>query len=176
MCVGCGDGSGVVDTRLSDTNVSGHRTHGPDTAPPEISPSEISTTPESFNGERLFTAYCLACHGGDGHGSHAAPPLVGSPWAAGPPSRVVRIILNGVRGPIEVGGGLTFNREMPGFGRALTDTQIAGLVTYVRNAFGRSVGAITSEDVAGIRSATRDRTSYWSAEELLAVPLFESQR
>jgi mono/diheme cytochrome c family protein len=119
-------------------------------------------------GRKDFASYCLACHGNGGQGSDSGPPIAESPWVAGPPNRLIRIVLHGVRGPIDAGGGITYNREMPGFGPILSDERIADLVTYVRRNFGGSSGAIAAETVAEIRIATRDRTAYWTAEELLA--------
>ena len=37
-----------------------------------------------------------------------------------------RIVLHGVRGPIDVGGGVTYNREMPGVGPILANERVAG--------------------------------------------------
>jgi mono/diheme cytochrome c family protein len=119
-------------------------------------------------GRRDFASYCLACHGSDGQGTDSGPPLSGSPWVLGPPSRLIRILLHGVRGPIDVGGGITYNREMPAVGPILADARIADLATFVRQRFGDSTQAIAAETVAQIRFATRDRKSYWTAEELLA--------
>ena len=121
-------------------------------------------------GRREFESYCLACHGSDGLGSNSAPRFAGSPWVVGPPSRLIRIVLHGVRGPIDVGGGITYNREMLAFGPILSDARIADLVTFVRRNFGGPTEAITAETVAEVRFATRDRSSYWTAEELLAEP------
>jgi mono/diheme cytochrome c family protein len=57
---------------------------------------------------------------------------------------------------------------MPGVGAVLTDARIAELVTFVRRSFGGPTQVITAERVAEVRHSARDRSSYWTAEELLA--------
>ena len=64
-----------------------------------------------------------------------APPLEGSSWVAGPENHLIRIVLHGLRGPIEV-AGKPYNQEMPGFGPILTDEDIASLISHARKRFG----------------------------------------
>ena len=72
-------------------------------------------------GRTQYASYCAACHHIEGSGvAGEAPPLTGSFWVTGPQERLIRIVLHGLRGPIEVGGKI-YNREMPGFGQVLTD-------------------------------------------------------
>ena len=98
-----------------------------------------------------------------------APPLAGSPWVTGPENRVIRIVLHGVRGPMVL-DGKTYDREMPGFGQILSDTQTASLLSYVRRQFGAPSEPITAETVSGIRAANNTRTEYWHVDELLEKP------
>ena len=95
-----------------------------------------------------------------------APPLDNSPWVVGPAERLIRIVLHGVEGPIEV-NGKTYDREMPGFGGMLTDRQTAALATYARARFGASAPPVTPQDVMRVRKNHAGRTAYWSAAELL---------
>ena len=53
------------------------------------------------------------------------------------------------------------------FEGVLNDDEMAAVLTYVRNAFGDKASAISPEEVKAIRSATRDRTEFYSSEELL---------
>ena len=79
---------------------------------------------------------CGACHGQNGEGTAAAPPLAGSEWVKGPVSNLILIQLRGLAGPIEVAGKVY---EFPAGMMAMnyqTDDQIAGVLTYVRNSFG----------------------------------------
>ena len=82
---------------------------------------------------------------------------------------MIRIVLQGLRGPIEVGGE-TYNREMLGFGSVVTDRQIAAILTYVRGQWGDIDRPVREEDVSRIRRATEDRIGYWTVEELLQTP------
>jgi mono/diheme cytochrome c family protein len=119
-------------------------------------------------GQTHFQSHCAACHQYDGQGAGDAPPLDASPWVTGPESRLIRIVLHGVRGPMVV-SGVAYDREMPGFGAVLADPDAAALVSYVRRRFGGPTGAVTPEAVSRIRAADAGRTPYWSVDELLKL-------
>lgn len=124
-------------------------------------------TVEARRGETTFTLYCSTCHGADGSGTKGrAPPLEGSSWVSEHPSRAIRIVLHGLRGPIDVGGA-THDLEMPPFGPLFSDERVANVLTYVRERFGGTGVPVEAADVARIRAATRDRTTPWTAKELL---------
>ena len=136
-------------------------------------PRAVSPEP----GESYFKAYCSACHHPEGLGIQGGPPpLLNSPWLGGSDARLIRIVLHGVRGSLKV-GERTYDLEMPGFGTILTDAQVAAVLSFVRKRFGRSEGPpnqpprgpITAAAVSQIRRATRDRSTYWTAEELFEV-------
>ena len=134
-----------------------------------ISPKNPPTQGED-SGRILFGNYCAACHQTDGSGTvDGPPPLVDSDWVKGPESRIIRVVLHGVRGLIQVGEG-SYNLEMPGFGAVLSDEAIASLLSYVRAQFGKSSPGVESQDVKRIRTATVSRTDYWTADELLKIP------
>ena len=92
--------------------------------------------------------------------------MAGSPWVTGPEHRLVRIVLHGVRGPMEVDGKI-YDLEMPGFGRVLSDADVPSLLTFVRKRFGGPSKPITPATVSRIRAAHHTRTDYWHVEELL---------
>ena len=98
-----------------------------------------------------------------------APPLEGSAWLAGPENIVIRIVLQGLRGPIEV-RGKTYNQEMPGFGPILTDADIASLLSYVRRRYGGASTPTSEATVSQIRAANRSRKGYWTVDELIKEP------
>ncbi len=115
-------------------------------------------------GRELFAATCAACHQANGAGqSGAIPPLRASPFALGKEERVVRILLQGLQGPIVVRDG-HFDGEMPGY--AANDEDLAAVLTYVRREWGNGAEPITRETVAKIREATRARSRQWTIEEL----------
>ena len=94
-----------------------------------------------------------------------APPLDRSPWVVGPQDRLIRIVLHGVRGRIEM-SGKTWNQEMPGFGPIMSDSEVAALVTYVSGRFGEPGPPVTPAAVSEIRTANAMRNRYWTIEEL----------
>ena len=116
-------------------------------------------------GSREFQSYCAACHQYDGQGMGDAPPLAGSPWVTGPEERLIRIVMHGVRGALEV-GGKTYDREMPGFGQVLSDADIAALLSFVRRRYGAPSPPVAVETVGRVRAASPGRTEYWRVEEL----------
>lgn len=119
-------------------------------------------------GKALYPATCGACHQLNGMGQDGlAPPLVDSEWATGSKDRAIRIVLQGVSGPIEV-NGKTYNLLMPGL-QTFTDDQLSSLLTYVRREWGHTASAITPEEVAAVRTATSGRQDMWSAAELMGI-------
>lgn len=94
---------------------------------------------------------CGACHGQNGEGGPAGPPLAGSEWVTGPISNLIIIQHRGLKGPIEVAGKVY---EFPAGMTPMayqTDEQIAGALTYIRNSFGNKASAVKPEQVAALR-------------------------
>ncbi len=94
---------------------------------------------------------CAACHGQQGEGTPAGPPLAGSEWVNGPPENLIRIQLRGLQGPITV-KGQTY--DFPSGMAPLayqTDEQIAAVLTYIRSSFGNSAPPVNPAEVAALR-------------------------
>ncbi len=127
------------------------------------------------DGGQLFGLYCSACHGADGKGAAGGqfPPLAGSPWAVGDPARAIKIVLLGLNGPVEV-NGKTYNLEMPPQGAAMTDDQIAAILTHVRSSWGNKDSAVTTDQVKAVRASLGNRTEHWTAAELLKLHPLEN--
>jgi mono/diheme cytochrome c family protein len=54
----------------------------------------------------------------------------------------------------------------------LDDTEIAAVLTYVRNSFGNKVAPISATLVKKVREEVKDKKGFWSPQELLkAHPL-----
>src|SRR4030095_9464786 len=96
-----------------------------------------------------------------------APPLVESDWTTGSEQRLIRITLNGVRGPITV-KGRTYELEMPSMA-VLDDEQLASMLTYIRREWGHTASAIEPETIAKSRKTTEKRDEAWTELELLKV-------
>jgi mono/diheme cytochrome c family protein len=121
-------------------------------------------------GKIRFETYCAGCHLNEGPWMRGeAPPLEGSSWVAGPENRVVRIVLHGLHGPLEV-QGQTYNQEMPGFAPILTDADIASLVSYLRRRYGGATAPTPEAAVRLLRAANQDRKHYWTVDELIRQP------
>lgn len=121
-------------------------------------------------GRGMFAAHCASCHGSDGKGTEGGPPpLRDAPWIRGSESRLIKIVLHGVRGRMEI-DGKTYDLEMPGFGRVLSDSDVAEVLSFVRRSFGRETEPVTPAGVRRVRDANRDRSAYWTVEELLQEP------
>ncbi|HZN67573.1 MAG TPA: PVC-type heme-binding CxxCH protein [Tepidisphaeraceae bacterium] len=134
-------------------------------AAPPLSPDEQKLFEE---GRVLFGATCAACHQAGGEGLEGkAPPLRGSPWVTGHDGRLVRIVLNGVRGPIHVNDQV-LNMEMPGL-PTLDDRQVAAILTYARREWGHAADPVDPESVAKVREQTKGRGDAWTEGELLRV-------
>ena len=150
--------------------------HQLDKATAEMSKARTLTTAEvaSINeGKVLFQQLCAGCHGIEGQGiAPMAPPLANSEWVLGPIERLVRIILHGVTGPIEV-NGMRYAPphilpEMPGL-EMLPDVQIASVSSYLRRAWGHQGDPITEGDVVAIRLKTGAQKTPWTAAQLLKI-------
>jgi cytochrome c oxidase subunit 2 len=75
----------------------------------------------SARGEKVYAANCVACHQANGKGVPGAfPALDGSQMVNGPQDGQIAILLNG-------------KNAMPGWKSALSDTEIAAVITYTRN-------------------------------------------
>lgn len=143
--------------------------HKPGDKTPPLTPLNAIQQARFETGRTLFTAICAQCHQPSGLGMEGlAPPLVDSEWVLGPQQRVVRIVLNGVHGPIQV-GKKTVELEMPGLG-TLDDEQIASVLTYVRREWGHEGNPIDPQTVKQIRQETANRGEVqWTMEELLQI-------
>lgn len=117
-------------------------------------------------GKRTYNN-CSACHQNNGKGvAGSFPPLDGSRWVTGSEQRLVRVLLHGLQGEVVVNGE-TYNGQMPGW-KQLTDEELAGVMTYIRNSWSNEASEISPELVAEIRQETEGRSNAWSASELEA--------
>ena len=122
----------------------------------------------------IYQRACLSCHGGEGQGKPGLyPPLASVDWVNAPrPDRLIRIVLQGVVGPIDVNGKPwpTPVPFMPGHARTLNDAEIAHLLTWLRRSMGNNAPPVPAAAVAAVRAATVERKSMWTAAELLGIP------
>lgn len=125
-------------------------------------------------GQTVYMQVCFACHQPTGMGLPGMfPPLAGSDWVtAVKPDRLIRIVLHGITGPIQLNGQPFTSPApiMPPQG-TLSDEQIANVLTYVRTNFGNKASAVTAAEVKAIREAEKARMSMWTQAELEKIPV-----
>jgi len=150
----------------------------PASAPPPPTPSNViaggADTASLDRGKVVYMQVCFACHQPTGLGLPGMfPPLAGSDWAATKkPDRMIRMVLHGVTGPININGKpfTTPAPMMPPQGAALSDTQIADVLTYVRSEYGNKASAVTPDMVKAVRDSEKARTAMWTEAELQKIP------
>ena len=119
-------------------------------------------------GREKYRGLCIACHQIHGRGmASLAPPLVDSPWVLGPEERLIRIVLDGIYGPLVI-NGTKWNLVMPGqkHNPSLTDENIAAILTYIRREWDHTADTVSARSVARVRAATSNRALPWTVAEL----------
>ena len=133
--------------------------------PPKIVPLNEAQTALFEKGKTVYTTLCAACHQPHGFGLDGlAPPLVDSEWVLGKPDILTRIVLNGLAGPVKV-GGRSFNLAMPPLPQ-LTDEDIAGVLTYIRREWEHNASPVETKAVTTLRGQSKGRMAMWTEEEL----------
>lgn len=125
-------------------------------------------------GKEVFSrdAHCITCHQADGKGMQGIyPPLTPNEWVNGDEERLIKLVLKGLWGPIDV-AGTHFDPAkgvppMTGFGGLLNDEEVAAVVSYVRNSFGNNASFVKPETVAKVRKATEKQENWYMVEDLL---------
>jgi mono/diheme cytochrome c family protein/glucose/arabinose dehydrogenase len=126
-----------------------------------------------LQGAEIYQSMCSPCHGGDGKGlpTNAAPALVGSKRLNGEKAIAIRILLHGLKGPIE---GKTYPSEMPAM-KDNTNEWIAAVLSYGRYEFAKNQGAaarnkplliVQPEEVKKIRTQSAKIKKAWTLDEL----------
>ncbi|MEO6188092.1 MAG: c-type cytochrome [Ginsengibacter sp.] len=105
---------------------------------------------------KLYNIHCSACHQTNGLGNDRFPPLSGSEWVIGDKERLIRVIINGIEGPITV-KGKSYNNTMPAMGSVLTGKEVADIATYIRQSFGNDATPVIPADIWKMRRADRDK-------------------
>jgi len=161
--------AGLFSAQVFDENTPAALAHGgAATAPVAVNPVEL--------GKKLFNnAACNTCHQATGLGAPGAiPPLVASEWVTGSEERVIRIVLHGLQGPINV-KGVAYNSAMPAFGKVAgsgynwSDEKVAAVLTYIRQEWGNQAGPISAAKVTEVRNKEGDRKP-WTTAELEKLP------
>lgn len=133
-----------------------------------------SADPEAMGRVIYNKPTCVTCHQADGNGTPGQfPPLTGSEWLKEKePGRAIRIVLNGLNGPLEI-NGKSFNGSMVPWKDTLSDEEIAAVLTYVRQnkAFGNGAPPVEPKRVKAVRDKLQasGRTQPFTPDELKQV-------
>lgn len=104
----------------------------------------------SDDGKKAYEANCQACHQPNGQGlAGAFPPLAGNPHVTDDKLHVVRTILKGMSGPLEV-NGQKYNAVMPPM-QHISDEDIADITNYVLSSWGNKGGKVSEDEVEDLR-------------------------
>jgi cytochrome c553 len=111
-------------------------------------PSKVST-PQS--GAKLYQRHCQECHGTSGQGVAGAYPALQNNRAVSmaDSSNLIQTVLHGGFAPVTSSNPRPFG--MPPFVLTLSDSDIAQVVTYIRQAWGNSAAPVTSQQVSSLR-------------------------
>jgi mono/diheme cytochrome c family protein len=123
------------------------------------------------HGKAKYDQVCGLCHGLDGLGKPGlAPPLAGSEWVNTRDfQRLTCIPLEGVSGQLAV-KGQTWSLSMPAMGAAMSDADLANVLTYIRSSWGNKNSPVTDGDVKAIRAKLGLHPQPLTAEALKALP------
>lgn len=126
------------------------------------------TTSATDHGKQVYDRICATCHQPDGRGMPGIfPPLAKSDFLMNDPERAVRVLLEGLEGPITV-NGQSFNGVMPNF--SLKDDEIAAVLNYVRSNFGNAGSPVWLADVRRIREALATESQESKARTASSTP------
>ena len=128
--------------------------------PESRSQTPITKTPQKLSkpgdGETIYVKHCLSCHQKDGSGvPNMFPPIQKSDWVNGDKDKLIKVLLNGLEGDIDVNGD-PYSQAMPKQ-NYLTDLQIASVLTYIRQNFGNNASAVLPADVAKLRGPEKKK-------------------
>lgn len=109
-----------------------------------------ASNPAMTRGKQVFDTNCTACHTSKGTGVPAMVSALDTPAIRAPQAtNLIRTVLQGGTGAVTqadpTGAG------MPSFDWKLGDSDIAAVLTYIRNAFGNAAAAVQPADVASMR-------------------------
>jgi len=104
-------------------------------------------------GQKIFTEKCSMCHQPNGAGVPTVfPPLAKSEWLKEKRDSVVKVLCEGLSGPVDV-AGQHFDNLMPA--QILDDQQVADVLTFVANSWGNEAPIFTADEVKTGRSNSR---------------------
>ena len=123
-----------------------------DGSKPANPPKALAATDSAMvAGKAIYADRCSACHVGNGEGvENLFPKLAMAPLVNGADaSSMIRVVLAGSRAGATDAAPTA--PAMPSLGWALSDDNVANVLTYVRNSWGNAAPAVSSADVKAER-------------------------
>ncbi|MEA2787403.1 MAG: hypothetical protein QOF71_3507 [Candidatus Eremiobacteraeota bacterium] len=103
-------------------------------------------------GAKVFATNCTGCHGANGVGQPGIfPSLAANPYVSGDAKRVIHTVKFGLTGKI-VAKGVKYDGVMPAWSGALSDAQIADVISFIRTTWRNKASKVT---VAQVRAVTK---------------------
>ncbi|KND61120.1 putative diheme cytochrome c-553 [Candidatus Burkholderia verschuerenii] len=120
---------------------------------PNATTARLKTGEQKRPGASIYANACARCHQSDGAGAPMKyPRLAGNPAVlADNADSLIRLLIQGGHAPSTVYGPLP--KEMPAFGKKLTDAEIANVLSFVRGAWGNDAKPVSPRDVRAVRDA-----------------------
>jgi mono/diheme cytochrome c family protein len=111
--------------------------------------------PANDAGAKVYTAYCMHCHGVDGRAfAPLLAPLAGNPnLLEKDASSLINVTLNGTQDLVIQ--GIPAPYPMPKYAPVLNDQQIADVLTFIRAGWNNGAPAVAAGDVAKLRKSTQ---------------------
>jgi mono/diheme cytochrome c family protein len=107
-------------------------------------------------GEKIYLKHCADCHGRDGNGVPGVyPPLNGNSAMTEPTGvNATRMVLLGGFAPSTAANPRPYS--MPPFAQQLNDSDVALVVSYIRQAWGNKASVVRPEQVGTYRHTPID--------------------
>ena len=101
-------------------------------------------------GKSVYEANCLSCHMEEGQGLEGAFPPLANTGRLSDKGRLVKIVFNGLSGPITV-NGKDYDLEMNPMD--LTEKEVSDVLNYIRNSWGNKNPEIKVSEVNQLRES-----------------------
>ncbi|SAK50845.1 cytochrome c, class I [Caballeronia temeraria] len=146
---------GAMAHYLKTLPASGGNGGAPYSYDPKATKVSLTRPAATDSGARVYTAYCMHCHGIDGRGFvPMLAPLAGNPNVLEKDaSSLINVTLNGTDDLVI--DGVPAPYPMPRYAPVLNDQQVADVLTFIRGAWNNNTAAVQAEDVTKMRKATQ---------------------
>jgi mono/diheme cytochrome c family protein len=103
------------------------------------------------DGGKLYARHCLSCHQADGGGvPNMQPAIAGGAWVQGDALALASFVMTGGFDSAQRKESQSHN-VMPAFAH-LSDQDLAAILTYIRQKFGKAGSPVSAQDVAAARA------------------------